>query len=80
MPHTGAKIAIRLNGSDVLAGDSDWLHMKAIEAALSDDEHELADIFGYDHPAVLFYAHSCPGGVLELWVQPVTIPDPPADA
>jgi len=78
MPHTGAKVTVRLNGSDVLAGDSDWLHMKAIEAAI--DQGIEADPMGYDHPPILFFGHQCPGGQLELWVQPITIPDPPPDA
>jgi hypothetical protein len=76
MSHTGIRLRITAAGQTILEGDSDWLHMNAIMASAGEI---FADLMAGQDPAPIEYGWvevgQIIGGPIQIWVQPVNLPD-----
>jgi hypothetical protein len=75
LAHTGIRLRIVIAGAGpVLEGDSDWLHMMAVYASCSTGDLDPLDA-ALARPAFEAEWHQVMGGPVEVWVQPVILPD-----
>lgn len=73
MSHTGIRLRVVLAGlGPVLEGDSDWLHMAAVFAG-GLEVPDVGQVLAGQLPA--YQWHQVMGGPVEIWVQPVMLPD-----
>jgi hypothetical protein len=74
--HTGIRLRIVMPGAGpLLEGDSDWLHMMAIYASGPPDLTMEDAISGRQPEQPWHQVGVILGGPIEIWVQPVMLPD-----
>lgn len=77
MSHTGIRVRVNLAGAGtILEADSDWLHMRALEALIGDGEVDVAELLSGSAGSKW---HQIMGGPVEIWIQPVELADEYAD-
>lgn len=76
MSHTGIRLRLNVPGAGViLEGDSDWLHLNALMAE-GPPEISMAQLAqDYAAPEPRWHQAGVVMGHVEIWVQPVMLPD-----